>query len=172
VIAINAVTKALALSAVLLASVSASALAEEEVVLKGIHVGMTEQEYDRIVRSDYSGGRKYYYGFTLADISGTTLQTFEHGVLVSWHFRFAEIDYEQMRDALKSKYTLECEPSEVQTHGGAAFRQEECFYMSGDTVLSIRRFSGDIRTSSLVLHSASWLVEKNREEKMRSRDDL
>jgi hypothetical protein len=67
VIAINAVTKALALSAVLLASVSASALAEEQVVLKGIHVGMTEQEYDRIVRSDYSGGRKYYYGFTLAD---------------------------------------------------------------------------------------------------------
>jgi hypothetical protein len=81
--------KVLALSKVLLASVSFPAVAQQgEVELKGIYLGMTEQEFERITQAHAKSTPDFYLGtFTLADVRLRHLEgTFKNGVWCSGIF--------------------------------------------------------------------------------------
>lgn len=168
-------TKVLALSAVLLASASFPAVAQQgEVELKGIYLGMTEQEFERITQAFARSTPDFYLGtFTLADVRPRHLEgTFENGVLVQWHFRFGHYDFEKMRDALKTRYDLKCELGTVRTKGGVEFDHENCVYNVGDARLALSSRFFDIETSSLLITSGSWSDERQQKSQLRSRNDM
>jgi hypothetical protein len=168
-------TKALALSVSLLASVAFpdASTAQEEVVLKGIYLGMPEQEFERITHARSQNGKLYLGNFTLADISPLHLEgTFENGVLVQWHFRFGHYAFEKMRDALKMKYNLKCELGQVRTKAGVDFDHENCIYNVGDTRLALSSRFFDIETASLLITSGAWSGERHRNDQLRSLNDM
>lgn len=160
----------------LVASVSWPAMASGEVMLKGIYIGMPEQEYMFLVpgRSGGYGGTtsRPSGSFTLADIRGWANAEFKDGVLVFWAFEYGSSNHEQMRDALQSKYPLKCNRSVVQNNMGASFDQESCNYASGDSLLTLDRYSSNINESSLLLASREYLREAKAARKQRGRGDL
>ena len=160
--------KTLALSVILLAGLAMPVAAGQPPQLKGIHLGMTKQEYGTITGYEGVG----YHNFHLADVRGKAYPMFENGLLVHWFMSFESNTYEKMRDSLKTKYELSCELSEVRTRAGLEYVQEECTFEVGDTTLEIERYSEIIREGTVRISSRSHWRQKVAEGEQRSREDL
>lgn len=143
---------------------------EPVIELKGFKLGMPEAEAAELYRVmpevTIAGAAPKYQHNPIG-------LKYEDGVLTQFIFFFRPANFEQVRDAITSKYPmLKCEASTVTNRMGGKFTQEECTMTSAGTVLSLRKFVSDIETSSLTMMSSQKLNEAAEARRKAAAKDL
>jgi len=151
----------------LLLCVCAYGLAAQEIEIKGVTLGMSKTDYWTL----FPGGAPTDE-FSIAGIKSkyhTHLRvTFENDRLVELFFFYEPKYFEQMREALQSKYPkLACSNSTVTNRMGASFTQTDCRYKE----LSVSRYVS-LDTASLTLIDRDYQERLRKQKADKSRSDL
>jgi len=147
----------------LLALVCLSAPAQvlgQSLDIKGVRIGMTEAE----VNERIGNAREFTIG-------GVTSKNPDRPVGLKYHegkldylaFYFDAKDFSRVQEAVKDKYpSIDCSSSTVTNAMGAKFEQVTCLIADSESSLGLRRFSLDIRTSSIILTSKRLFDEMSK----------
>jgi hypothetical protein len=135
--------------------------------IKGIKIGMTEDEAYRKENFDFTIG-----GVRAKNLNDLPLKlTFHDGKLDRLTFLFTPDGFDMVLEAVKSKYPmLKCAESNVSNVMGASFQQMICMLEGSDSILSIRRFTDNIETSSLTLTSLRLFDELKKQRNDTKKD--
>lgn len=152
----------------MLVALASFAAAAQTVDVKGIRIGMTKAEFNQL----YPNGIPK--DWTIAGVSSKFRHSsidvkFHNGILDTALFFFDASEFEQIRNALSSKYPkLNCRKTPVQTRMGANFSQEECGINNGE--LNLVKFLGDITTGALIMESQRYKAASKHEEQAKNAD--
>jgi hypothetical protein len=125
--------------------------------IKGVHIGMTKDAYEKVIQAESSTVGGVYPKYM------PTPEFDEEGKLTNYTMFFRASDYADVRDAVKTKYPrTKCVQSSVSNNFGAKFQQEHCTFGT----LFLVRLGGDVETSVLSLQApAPKKAKKEREQK-------
>ena len=136
--------------------------------IKGLSIGMSKTDVEQKFPN--------WNGFTIADVSSKYQHSplnvsYFDGKLDSLLFFFDSNSFTTVLDAVKQKYpSISCKESQVGNPMGAKFTQIECTTTDQLSILQLRRFVSDIRTSSLSLISKRKMEEYAEKEKNKKKD--
>ena len=141
-----------------------------EFEIKGIKLGMTEEELIPLI-----GNRIRPQDFSIAGVKARTppaiFDEFIDGKLSSFTFLFSANSFYTVVIALREKYReIRCVETEVQNRMGAKFTQEDCKLSSNSGVLTIQRYYTDLNTSVLKMRSHETLERARKEIEGKKKD--
>ncbi len=145
----------------------------QEIEIKGISLGMSKDKFDNTIdRSgveDFTiGGVKSKYPNPLSDANFTL---FYDNKLDQFVFLFDSSKFEDVLSAVKTKYPeIKCVDSEISNAMGAKFNQVTCILKGDNGDLGVNKFSNDIKTSGLILHSNRLLKKALAKDKEQQKD--
>ncbi len=143
------------------------ALASEPIEIKGIRLGMSQFDIQD------KHGQLPLENFTIGGVRSKyrVSPDFLNGEMQSMRIFFDSDGFDQVREVVSSKYPkLACRNSDVTNRLGAKFTQTECYLRGSDGVLSLRRFSSDLSTSSLSLVGNAELARQRKASEAADRD--
>jgi hypothetical protein len=157
------------------------AIAETEIEIKGIKIGMSQNDYEIIVPpqrffdEDNKPIRVKPSEFTIAEIPGKHVYssagaTFEADKLDSFLFFFKSENFDKMLNAVKAKYPkLKCENSIVNNAFGATFKNINCYLKDKSGQFKLTKYV-DLETSSLSIRSHEYIKRTANKQKIPSKD--
>ncbi|KQV60126.1 hypothetical protein ASC95_01215 [Pelomonas sp. Root1217] len=139
----------------------------EPIAIKGMFIGMTTAEFIALPKSEPTIGgvmstQGYQDPFNL---------DWNEGRLEGLLFFFKAENFDAVLGAVKGKYPkLQCTTSQIENRMGGKFQQVTCNLRQAGASLMIKRFTGDIETSALGLHSEGALLRRAKATKARESD--
>jgi hypothetical protein len=158
----------LSLAAVLSAVASYSIAQDGSLEIKGLKIGMSKEE----VTEKYPT----WTGFTVA---GARAKYAALPVMIKYHenkldefmFFFTPDAFDALLIAFKEKYpSLACTSSSLGNAMGANYEQVQCSLSDSDSVLQVRKYVSDSRTSLLSLHSKRFVEEESKKQREQKKD--
>lgn len=92
------------------------------------------------------------------------------GTVDTLRLSFHPDHYSEVRDALRAKYTLSCETSEVSNAMSARFDQERCSFSGSNGVLVITKRAGAVSESAVTMSSPNAATRRNADRKKNASD--
>jgi ABC-type amino acid transport substrate-binding protein len=159
---------ALTLAAVLLAQAASTLAQDAPLEIKGLRIGMSKEEVTE--------KHPNWTGFTVA---GARAKYAALPVMVKYHenrldqlmFFFTPDAFDVLLTAFKEKYpALACKSSSIGNAMGATYEQVQCSLSDSDSVLQVRKYVNDSRTSLLSLHSKRFVEEETKKQREQKKD--
>jgi len=140
-----------------------TSVAADRVEIKGLKVGLTEQEVKKAIKGDLYN----HPDFSIGGVSGKSGDThplsfiWKDKKLVGFFFKFDPTDFNTLLESVKGKYSqVGCENSEVSTAMGAKFLQISCGTVIGDDRISVVKYGSNITESRLSVFSMDYLIDE------------
>ncbi len=152
----------------LIALAFAPAFASPQLELKGLQPGMTREEAKTILPTTQ--------GLTLGGVQPYTsaaplIVRYRDERIEAITFVFRPRDFDQIREALQSKYAaMTCAESVLHSGFGAPVAQVACRLSDGDLLLTAQRYAGNIEMGSVDLRRAPDPAQTQLQKKKNTQD--
>jgi hypothetical protein len=169
-------TKSLILTAAL-ALASFSAVADDHIDIKGLHLGMTQEEfnaelsqYGRFMSGDkpsFTIGGSYLYLGGLPEATENESNVVDNITIVIYSNSFDAI-----KAAFKKKYPqMQCTDNAVHNRMNATFTQTKCDLSTKTEAMHMERYAGDLQTGGIRIQSFASM-KKEHAQKNTAKNDL
>ena len=125
-----------------------------EIDIKGIKFNLRQGDVEAIVGSFIKPKDFTIGGVYPSDIEYAPFVRYINGELSLFQFMFDSVNFNQMREAVASKYpSLQCEQSEIKNRMNASFQQVKCKLNSPSGILEMSKYADNVVKGHLTMTS-------------------
>lgn len=156
----------------LLVTMLLSSMFAKDIDIKGLKIGMTFEEANKIVK--FNKGQRFSFAInpTFGGVKAEYLAIeLKNNKISNIAVNLKSDDFDNVIGALLDKYDLKCKDSLVQTKIGAKYNQVKCSYSSNGVNLIVEKYSGNV-SESLIMVLVPPTEEEIKKENEKVKNDI